>query len=55
MSSPVLTQDYFRLALGLPGAGENVTMGRADHVSAGDGALILQHGGAVLPSHSPDM
>ena len=51
----MLTQDYFRLALGLPGAGENVTLGGADHVSAGDGALVLQHGGAVLQYHSPDM
>ena len=51
---PVLTQNYLLLALRLPGAAENVALGGADHVSAGDGALVLQHGGTVVQLYSPD-
>ena len=52
--SAVFTQNYFLLGLRLPGAAENVTLGGSNHVSAGDGALVLQHGGTVVQLHSPD-
>ena len=50
----VLTQNYLLLALGLPGAAEDAALGGADHVPAGDGALVLQHGGAVVQLYRPD-